>query len=57
MLSSTLFAVAHGNLSFFHLYFGLGCYLGLLRLKSGALWWPILAHVTNNAWTLVSKHF
>lgn len=57
LLSSILFAIAHGNPSFFHLYFGLGCYLGALRRRSDALWWPILAHAVNNTWTLVWRHF
>ncbi len=54
-IAALLFAVAHNNLAYLHLYFLLGLYLGLLRHYGRSLWWPILAHAVNNGWTLYAK--
>ncbi len=54
-LTSVFFALAHGNIPYFPLYFSLGVYLGLLRQRGDSLWWSILAHAVNNAWTLFQK--
>lgn len=53
ILSSAFFAIAHGSVWYFPLYFLLGLYLGVLHHRSGGLLWPILAHAVNNAWTLI----
>lgn len=49
---SLAFALAHGNILYFHFYFILGLYLGLVFNWKNSLWLPILAHFANNAWTL-----
>ncbi|PIR21355.1 MAG: hypothetical protein COV45_01005 [Deltaproteobacteria bacterium CG11_big_fil_rev_8_21_14_0_20_47_16] len=54
LISALLFALAHGNIWYLHLYFGLGCFLGWIYEKSGSLWPTIVAHFINNAWTLTS---
>lgn len=54
LFSALLFALAHGNLWYLHLYFGLGCFLGWIYAKSGSLWPTIAAHFLNNTWTFVT---
>jgi len=54
--ASLAFALAHGNLFYFHYYFILGFFLGWLFQWRGSLWLPILAHFANNAWTLLSSN-
>lgn len=54
LLTSLLFALAHGNMWYIHLYFGLGCFLGWIYSKSGSLWPAIAAHFINNTWTFVT---
>ncbi len=55
LLASLLFAAAHNNLAYLHWYFLLGLYLGYLRVWSGGLSLPILAHAINNGVTLWIK--
>ncbi len=52
--TALLFALAHGNMWYLHLYFGLGCFLGWIYSKSGSLWPAIAAHFINNTWTFVT---
>lgn len=52
IVSAFLFAAAHNNLAYLHLYLALGLYLGFLRIRSNSLWLPILAHAVNNGWTI-----
>lgn len=52
ILTSLAFALAHGNLLYFHFYFILGFFMGALMKWKNSLWLPILGHFTNNAWTL-----
>ncbi len=52
VFTSLAFAIAHGNLLYFHFYFILGFYLGWLFKWRNSLWLPILAHFGNNVWTL-----
>lgn len=54
LLTALLFALAHGNVWYLHLYFGLGCFLGWVYEKSGSLWPAIIAHFINNTWTFVT---
>lgn len=54
LLTSLLFALAHGNMWYIHLYFGLGCFLGWIYSKSGSLWPAIAAHFLNNTWTFIT---
>lgn len=54
VLTALLFALAHGNVWYLHLYFGLGLFLGWLFEKTGSLWPPIIAHFLNNTWTYIS---
>lgn len=54
LLSALLFALAHGNMWYLHLYFGLGCFLGWIYAKSGSLWPAIAAHFLNNTWTFIT---
>lgn len=54
LLTALLFALAHGNIWYLHLYFGLGYFLGWLYEKTGSLWPPIAAHFFNNTWTFTS---
>jgi membrane protease YdiL (CAAX protease family) len=54
LLTALLFALAHGNMWYLHLYFGLGFFLGWIYEKSGSLWPPIVAHFLNNTWTFIS---
>ncbi len=56
IFTSLAFAIAHGNLLYFHYYFILGIYLGWLYQKRNCLWLPILAHFANNARTLFSPN-
>ncbi len=53
VFTSLAFAIAHGNLLYFHFYFILGFYLGWLLRWKNSLWLPIIAHFANNAWTLL----
>lgn len=52
IFTSLAFALAHGNLLYFHFYFILGFFMGALFKWKNSLWLPIFAHFTNNAWTL-----
>jgi membrane protease YdiL (CAAX protease family) len=54
LLTALLFALAHGNMWYMHLYFGLGCFLGWIYEKSGSLWPAIVAHFINNTWTFIT---
>lgn len=54
LLTALLFALAHGNVWYLHLYFGLGCFLGWIYEKSGSLWPAIAAHFINNTWTFIT---
>lgn len=54
LLTALLFALAHGNTWYLHLYFGLGCFLGWIYEKSGSLWPAIVAHFINNTWTFIT---
>lgn len=54
LLSALLFALAHGNMWYLHLYFGLGCFLGWIYAKSNSLWPVIAAHFLNNTWTFMT---
>lgn len=54
LLTALLFALAHGNMWYLHLYFGLGCFLGWIYEKSGSLWPAIAAHFINNTWTFIT---
>lgn len=54
LLTALLFALAHGNMWYLHLYFGLGCFLGWVYEKSGSLWPAIAAHFINNTWTFIT---
>lgn len=54
LLTALLFALAHGNAWYLHLYFGLGCFLGWIYEKSGSLWPAIAAHFINNTWTFIT---
>lgn len=54
LFSALLFALAHGNLWYLHLYFGLGCFLGWIYIRSGSLWPTIAAHFLNNTWTFIT---
>lgn len=51
-ISSTCFALAHGNFWYFPGYLLLGAYLGWLRARGHSLAWPIVAHAVNNFVTL-----
>ncbi len=53
VFTSLAFAIAHGNLLYFHFYFILGIYLGWLFQKRNCLWLPVFAHFGNNLWTLL----
>jgi uncharacterized protein len=52
LLTGFAFAVAHTNPWFFHFYFILGVSLSLLKEWKNSLWIPIIAHATNNLFTL-----
>lgn len=54
LVTALLFALAHGNVWYLHLYFGLGCFLGWIYERSGSLWPAIIAHFMNNSWTFLS---
>lgn len=54
LLTALLFALAHGNMWYLHLYFGLGCFLGWIYERSGSLWPAIAAHFINNTWTFIT---
>jgi membrane protease YdiL (CAAX protease family) len=54
LFSALLFALAHGNIWYLHLYFGLGCFLGWIYAESGSLWTAITAHFLNNTWTFIT---
>ncbi len=56
IFTSLAFALAHGNLLYFHFYFILGFFMGVLMKWKNSLWLPILAHFTNNAWALFLGH-
>jgi membrane protease YdiL (CAAX protease family) len=51
--AAALFAMLHGNPSYFHLYFALGLVFGWAFAATGSLWASILCHVFNNAWTFL----
>lgn len=52
-VSSFLFAMVHFNLVYLPFYFLLGFGMGWLFLRTGNLWLAVLAHMTNNALSLV----
>lgn len=52
LFASLAFALAHGNLLYFHFYLLLGFFMGALMKWKNSLWLPILAHFANNGWTL-----
>ncbi len=54
LLTALLFALAHGNMWYMHLYFGLGCFLGWVYERSGSLWPAIAVHFINNTWTFIT---
>lgn len=51
LVTAVLFAIAHLNFWYIHLYFLLGIFLSWIFATSGSLWIPILCHVINNLWT------
>ncbi|GEM_PF-2484512 len=53
IFTSLAFALAHGNFRYFHFYFILGLFLGIVLEWRGSLWLPVIAHFTNNLWTLL----
>jgi len=53
LASAFLFAAMHFDGYRFLFTFTIGVFLGTLRLRSGSLWPPIVAHVTLNALTFV----
>jgi len=55
-VAALLFAVAHSNIWYIHLYFILGLFLGYLYQITKTLWIPIIAHVINNAGTIITHY-
>lgn len=53
-LTAISFALLHGILEYWHLYFILGFFLSFLMLVSRNLWFPIFAHLLNNSWTFLT---
>lgn len=52
-LTGLAFAIAHTNPWYFHFYLILGILLSLLKEWKNSLWIPIIAHATNNLFTLL----
>lgn len=57
LIASFLFALLHGNIWYFHLYFLLGLIMGWLYIISGTLVIPIVFHILNNTWTVMGKAY
>jgi len=55
VISSLLFAVAHGELSFLPVYFGMGLILALIYQKSGRIAVPIIAHCSMNLLVMIAQ--
>jgi membrane protease YdiL (CAAX protease family) len=53
LVSATLFAAMHGDVYRFLFTFTIGFVLGLLRLWTGSLWPPVIAHASLNALTFL----
>jgi hypothetical protein len=53
VLSAALFAAMHGDSYRFAFTFGVGLVFGALRLRTGSLWPPVVAHVALNTLTFV----
>jgi membrane protease YdiL (CAAX protease family) len=53
LVSASLFAAMHGDRYRFLFTFTIGIVLGFLRLSSGSLWPPVIAHTTLNALTFL----
>lgn len=51
-MASLLFALAHNQLKFLHIYLLLGFIFGWLYYLTGSIWLPIICHFLNNAGTL-----
>lgn len=51
VITALIFAVAHLNPFYLHLYFLLGLVISWLFQSSKTLWIPIICHVVNNWWT------
>ncbi len=56
LIVSIMFAVAHTNPWYFHLYIILGIFLGWMYEVGKTLWIPITCHFVNNIWTLTIKY-
>lgn len=56
-ISALLFAMVHGQFFYLLPLFLFGVALGYLALWSRSLWLPVLAHFTNNAFTLLATYF
>lgn len=54
VIVAAMFAAAHLNPWYAHLYFLLGIILGWLFATSGSLWIPIICHFVNNLWTFTT---
>lgn len=57
ILSALLFSLIHGQFFYLIPLFLFGVALGYLALWSRSLWLPVLAHFTNNAFTLLATYF
>lgn len=56
IISAVMFALLHGNPWYFHLYVMLGLLMGWAYAATGTLVAPIVCHVLNNAWSLLSHY-
>ena len=53
IVSSILFSVAHGDPSFFIIYFGMGMIFSAFYVYTKRIWVPILIHVFQNGFVVV----
>lgn len=53
-LASLFFAFAHINPWYLHIYLLLGIFIGTISMARGTLVLPIIAHLTNNLWTILT---
>lgn len=53
IIASALFAIAHINPWYIHIYFMLGIFIGAIFIFRRTLYLPFIAHLTNNLWTIL----
>lgn len=54
---AVIFSLMHGNPWYAHLYFILGLFLGGVYMMTGNIVAPIICHIINNTWTVLTNYY